>query len=104
MYKIGIFGHSPEELNEKEAKKSIRYCLDALANQYGSDLIFNIGANIGVEQWAIEHCVSQGYKYHIYLSAKTEEVSEHWYSKQKECLEDHFKKAFSTTICSQKLS
>ena len=42
MYKIGIFGHAPEEINEDTAKKSIRQCLDALANQYGKDLIFNI--------------------------------------------------------------
>jgi len=106
MYKIGILGHGPEQFSDHEAvRATIHRTLTLLSWQYpDNDMVFAIGSEIGVEHWAIEHCLSEGFKYHIHLPSSPNQVSEHWYKEQQLNLEKYFKKADCVSIAMREMT
>lgn len=105
MYKIGILGHGPEQFSDKEAvQASIHRTLTLLSWQYPKDMVFAVGSEIGVEHWAIEQCLAEGFKYHIYLPSSPIHVSEHWYTEQQQNLERYFKKADCVSIAMREMN
>lgn len=88
MYKIGIVGHTPDVIGDiDKEKRHVCDTLDILSYQYGSDLVYNISADIGVGLWAAEHCLNTDKKYHLFLPYLPEILGKHWYNEQKESLE-----------------
>ena len=108
MYKIGIVGHSPENISmpEDKVKRTIRQTIDLLNYQYNTDVIFNVMGEIGVGLWAAEECIDlpndhdgTPFRYHIFLPYPQEMTAEYWYDDQKELLRKCCNNAYSITTC-----
>ena|SRR3989344_8649042 len=104
MYRIGIIGHGPEIFSDNEYQATIKRTIGLLANQYSEDLIFNVGSEIGVEHYAIEQCLKQDYRYHLFLPAPVEKVYRFWYEKQQWDLLKYFDNARGVTISMKEMT
>ena len=103
MYRIGIVGHRPEYVSDRDAAmRTIDRVIDLISYQYGEDLVINIGGDIGVDQWALNSCADRGVKYHLFLPCEVGVFSDSWYNEQKVFLNERFKKSWAVTIYSSK--
>lgn len=101
MYKIGIVGHSIENIKDRfETKEEIENTLDILKHQYGENLVINSDANIGVGHWAVEKCLEKEIKYHLFLPSPVEDMTKHWYDYQRKDTKKYFDSAWAITIAS----
>ena len=102
MYRIGIVGHRPEYVSDRDLMmRTIDRVIDLVSYQYGDDLIINVGGDIGVSQWVLKSCGSRKIKYHLFLPCTTDVFSENWYDSQKVFLDECFKKSWAVTINSE---
>jgi hypothetical protein len=111
MYKVGIIGHTFEELDDLEKiTRSMHNTIELLNHQYGgsefgeSNLILNLGAERGLELLAGEYCLEKKIKYHLFLSNRPEIFTDDtWFDDQRNKFNKQFNNAFSATICSSSL-
>lgn len=105
MYRVGIVGHRPEYVPNKEPMIStIDRVIDLISYQYKDSLVINVGGDVGVSQWATETCSKRNVKFHLFLPCPPDMLSVEWYDDQKRILSNNFKKSWATTIYSQEYS
>jgi uncharacterized phage-like protein YoqJ len=101
MYRVGIVGHRPEYISDRNAMiRVVDRVIDLISYQYGEELIINVGSDIGVGQWAAEICQERKIKYHLFLPCPPDTLSSEWYEEQQLSLNNSFKNAWATTIYS----
>lgn len=101
MYRIGIIGHRPEYLGARQdcTRRKVNDVIDLLAYQYGtSDTVFNVMGDAGVGLWAAKKCMDEGYRYHLFLPARLENIGDYLLLEQKSALELVYNNASSITI------
>jgi len=99
MYRVGIVGHRPEYVPEKDIMiRTIDRVIDLISYQYGKDLIINVSGDIGVGHWSTQICVDKNLKYHLFLPCMPDILSTAWYEDQQASLTYYFKNAWATTI------
>ena len=108
MYKIGIIGHTFEEIDNLEKTTRLLYnTIELLNHQYSgnefgeSNLILNLGAERGLELLAGEYCLEKKIRCHLFLPCKPEIFADDtWFDDQRNKFNKQFNNAFSATICS----
>jgi hypothetical protein len=105
MYRIGIVGHRPEYVSDRDAlKRTIDRTIDLISYQYGEDLVINVGGDIGTGHWALKSCVSRNIRYHLFLPCQADVFSGEWYDDQRVFLNECFKTSWAVTINSLEYS
>ena len=102
MYRVGIVGHRPEYIPDRDAvRRTVDRVLDLISYQYGSDLIINVSGDTGIDQWTAEICLERVIKYHLFLACPPEILSREWYDEQQVILNKCFSNSWATTIYSE---
>ena len=101
MYNIGIVGHSIEHIaDQEEMRNSVEKVIDLVNYQYGHELVINLYADSGVNQWAAESCIKHAVKYHLFLSCPIELLSEIVFPEQIETIKKNLDSAWATSVLS----
>lgn len=107
VYSIGIAGHHPERFrNQEETEKLCREVVNLISYQYSQQeaLMFNVGGEVGAEQWVANACIEAGIDYHMFLPYPPELLSEYWWEEQQNALYHQMDHAAGITILSQSRS
>ena len=99
MYKIGIIGHTMEDIkNHKEDEKMVKNTIDLLAQQYSKDVSFNIAAETGLSEWAADHCIRTENNFHLFLPYPLKDAENMLFEYQFNSLKKFYNLAKSITI------
>jgi hypothetical protein len=103
MYRVGIVGHHPDNLSDRDAvERKVDQVIDLISYQY-KDLVINAVGDIGVGLWAAEACLRRDIRFHIFLYDLPEIMSEGWYGHQQRSLSLCCNSAWATSIYSTNL-
>lgn len=98
MYKIGVVGHSIEDIGVDIGSKVLD-TIDLLKFQYKKDeLVINLNGNIGIGHMAADACLQLDIKYHLFLPAPVDEFNKFWFLEQQENLNKFFCHAWASTV------
>lgn len=87
MYKVGIIGHSLEDLNrcDFEYEFKLSHILSLIKEQY-DNVVFNIIGNTGIGMYSGNQLQLLNYKYHVFLPFQLSKTYKNWYFEQQEQL------------------
>lgn len=103
MIKIAITGHRPDAFlvshySDEWVKHIIENIISAFYREHKSDLHFNLGGAIGVDQWVGDFCIENKIPFSLYLPFKPEVQSRYWSQEQKDNLSNQVNHASGLTI------